>query len=98
MADVRGATGTPLAGAFGGIATPTPSTPLYVDLATGNCYVLIGNTVTRISAVIATGTTAPGSTPGYVGAFYIDTTHKQLYFSTGVASSADWNLASAWST
>jgi len=97
MADVRGASGVPLAAAFAASNTPTPSTPLYVDLATGNCYVLIGSTVTRISAVITTGTTAPASTPGYVGQFYIDTTHKQLYFSTGVASSSDWNLASAWS-
>lgn len=97
MADVRGASGTPLAAAFAGSSSPTPSTPLYVDLATGNCYVLIGSTVTRISAVIASGDVPPATTPGYIGQFYVDSTAKQLYFSTGVASSADWRLASAWS-
>ena len=51
MADVRGATGVPGTAAFGGTTTPTPSTPLYVDLATGDLYVLINNVVTLVGAI-----------------------------------------------
>jgi hypothetical protein len=49
MADVRGASGVPGVNAFGGTSTPTPSTPLYIDLETGNAYVLISNAVKRIT-------------------------------------------------
>lgn len=48
MADVRGASGVPEVAAFGGIRTPTPSTPVYVDLATGDLYVLVNNVVTLV--------------------------------------------------
>ena len=51
MSDVRGASGVPPVGAFGGVGTPTPSTPLYVDLATGDLYVLINETVTLVGSV-----------------------------------------------
>ena len=51
MADVRGASGVPGTAQFGGISTPTPSTPLYVDLATGDLYVLINNVVTLVGAI-----------------------------------------------
>lgn len=51
MADVRGASGTPGTSAFGGTSTPTPSTPLYVDLATGDLYVLINDVVTLVGAI-----------------------------------------------
>lgn len=51
MADVRGAAGVPIAAAFGGISTPTPSTPLYVNLSTGDLYVLINNVVTLVGAI-----------------------------------------------
>lgn len=51
MSDVRGATGAPALGAFGGIGTPTPSTPLYVDLSTGDLYVVINETVTLVGSI-----------------------------------------------
>lgn len=38
------------------------------------------------------GTAAPTSTPTAVGNFFLDTTNKKLYVSTGTASSADWNI------
>lgn len=57
MADVRGASGVPPAAAFGlQQSASTPSTPIYVDLATGDLYVLIGGAVTKIVAAAgATG-------------------------------------------
>lgn len=63
MADVRGATGVPLAAAFGGISTPTPSTPIYVNLTNGDLYVLLGSTVTRVGSAtsIGAGLTAAGT-------------------------------------
>ena len=51
MADVRGASGVPGLNAFGGFGTPTPSTPLYVDLATGDLYVVISEVVTLVGAI-----------------------------------------------
>jgi len=51
MADVRGASGVPGTTQFGGISTPTPSTPLYVDLSTGDLYVLLNNTVTLVGSI-----------------------------------------------
>jgi hypothetical protein len=38
------------------------------------------------------GTAAPATTPTAVGNFFLDTTNKKLYVSTGTASSADWNI------
>jgi len=66
MADVRGASGAPSAGAFGGVASATPSTPIYVDSATGNAYVLIGGVVTQIGSSMtpATGLTSTGTVQG----------------------------------
>jgi hypothetical protein len=63
MADVRGATGVPLAAAFGGTSTPTPSTPIYVNLTNGDLYVLVGNAVTRVGSATSVGAalTATGS-------------------------------------
>lgn len=52
MADVRGGTGVPAVAAFGGVSSPTPSTPIYVDLATGNLYVLINNAVVKVAVPI----------------------------------------------
>lgn len=53
MADVRGATGVPAAGVFAGAQTPTPSTPLYVNLSNGDLYVLINETVTKVGSVVS---------------------------------------------
>ena len=65
MADVRGASGVPLAAAFGGITTPTPSTPIYLNTDNGDMYALIGSTVTRLAAPsVATGLTAAGANQG----------------------------------
>jgi len=45
------------------------------------------------AALVATnGTAAPGSTPVYIGQFYVDTSGKKLYVSTGTASSSDWTI------
>lgn len=60
MADVRGAAGVPTAAAFEG-QSPTPSTPIYINLSNGDAYVLLGSTVTKI----ATAGTLTG-TLGYV--------------------------------
>lgn len=49
MADVRGASGAPAVGAFGGQSAATPSTPIYVDTATGSLYVLINNAVVPVA-------------------------------------------------
>lgn len=46
MADVRGAPGVPLLSAFGGLSAATPSTPIYVDLSTGDLYTVIAGVVT----------------------------------------------------
>lgn len=43
-------------------------------------------------SLIASGASAPSSTPGRVGNFYIDTTADRAYVSTGTASSADWSI------
>lgn len=51
MADVRGASGVPPLAAFGGQSAPNPSTPLYVDLTTGDLYVVINETVTLVGAI-----------------------------------------------
>ncbi len=48
MADVRGAAGVPTAAAFEG-QSPTPSTPIYINLSNGDAYVLLGSTVTKIA-------------------------------------------------
>ncbi len=56
MADVRGASGVPLAAAFQGITTPTPSTPLYINTSNGNAYVLLGSTVTWIAGPMYSAT------------------------------------------
>lgn len=60
MADVRGATGAPGVGAFTGYQTPTPSTPLYVDLSVGDLWVLISETPTLVGGV-------PGSSSFVIG-------------------------------
>lgn len=56
MADVRYTTGTPAASDFGGISTPTPSTPLIVN-ASGQLYALLGMTVTQLNAATSGDTT-----------------------------------------
>jgi hypothetical protein len=38
------------------------------------------------------GTAAPAITPAAIGNFFLDTTNKKLYISTGTSSSADWNI------
>jgi len=52
MADVRGGSGPPTVASFAGVVSPTPSTPLYVDLDTGDCYVLINNVVVKVAVPI----------------------------------------------
>ncbi len=50
MSDVRGASGVPPVLAFGGITTPTPSTPIYIDTDNGDMYALIGGAVKKLAA------------------------------------------------
>ena len=57
MADVRGATGVPTEAAFGSPASPTLTTPIYINLSNGDAYVLLGSTVTKIAtAGVLSGT------------------------------------------
>lgn len=52
MADVRYTAGTPVASDFGGISTPTPSTPIIVNAA-GQMYALLNNTVTLLNSAVS---------------------------------------------
>lgn len=47
MADVRYTTSTPTSAEFGGISTPTPSTPLIIN-SIGELWALINNVVTLV--------------------------------------------------
>lgn len=38
------------------------------------------------------GTAAPSITPAAIGNFFLDTTNKKLYISTGTTSPSDWNI------
>ncbi len=45
------------------------------------------------AALVATnGSGAPGTTPSYIGQFYVDTNAPALYCAKGTASSGDWFL------
>mgnify|MGYP003658417368 CR=1 FL=1 len=55
MADVRGTSGIPAEGAFGGVSSPTPSTPIILDTDTGKSYVLISNAVQEMQAAYGAG-------------------------------------------
>jgi len=68
MADVRQTTGTPVTAEFGGISTPTPSTPLIVNSA-GELYALLANVVTQVGG--------GGSSSQYVLAGQIFGQHPQ---------------------
>ncbi len=52
----------------------------------------IGDDLTAVEnkQVVQTGSGAPGTTPNFVGEFYIDTTGPTVYFAAGTGSSADW--------
>ncbi len=52
MADVRGASGAPVLANFAG-QTPTPSTPLYVDLSNGDLYVVVSEVPVKVGSVTA---------------------------------------------
>jgi hypothetical protein len=52
MAEVIGATGVPVLSAFGGMGAPTPCTPLYINLGTGDLYAEIGGVVTLIGGAV----------------------------------------------
>jgi hypothetical protein len=39
---------------------------------------------------ILTGTSAPVSTPTFVGQIFVDTTAKKIYFAAGTTNSSDW--------
>lgn len=52
MADVRAHSGVPTASTFGGVSTPSPSTPLVIDTTTGDVYALLGGVVTKVGNVV----------------------------------------------
>lgn len=85
MADVRSSSGIPSLANFGGTASPSPGTPLYVDIATGDLYtVLTGDVVTRIATSgTATGLSGAGTTQGTA----TSVTASVNYFSTVAAGS-----------
>ncbi len=71
----------------------------------GTAWVLMGgaadhNTLSNLTTgdvhtqytLIASGAAAPATTPGRVGLVYIETTTPDVYFSTGTATSADWQV------
>lgn len=58
--------------------------------ANGSGVVSAASPGTGYQGLALTGTTAPSSTPGYIGQFYIDTNAQKLYVATGISSSADW--------
>ena len=43
------------------------------------------------------GSTAPSSTPSYVGQAYVDTTNNKYYVAVWTSSSADWFEVGSWS-
>ncbi len=51
--------------------------------------------VTSIITAPTTGSGAPVGTPTTLGAFYIDTTNKNVYVAVGTASAADWKILAA---
>lgn len=53
MADVRGAAGAPSLANFGGSSSPTPSTPLYVNLTTGDLWVNIAEVPVKVGSQAA---------------------------------------------
>ncbi len=55
MADVRGASGVPLAAAFGGVRMVAPSTPIYINTATGSAYVLVNGEVVQLASPLSVG-------------------------------------------
>ena len=44
----------------------------------------------KTRSTVSSGSGSPSSTPGMVGAIYIDTTNLYIYIATGTSSSADW--------
>jgi hypothetical protein len=46
--------------------------------------------VDTVAPTVSSGSGAPGTTPTKIGDIYVDTSAPALYFSKGVASSADW--------
>jgi hypothetical protein len=62
----------------------TPVT-LYADPTT---HRLLVNQTSNMS----NGAGAPSSTPSAIGQFYVDTSGKKFYVSTGTSSSADWTI------
>ena len=94
MQEVRTSSGVPTVADFSLGGGSTAGAPLVVNAATGDVYSMAtGDVVACIGGPVQTGTSAPGTTPNRIGQFFVDTTGKKLYFSTGVSSSADWTIA-----
>jgi len=63
MAEVRSSAGVPAAAAFGGLGAPSPGTPIVVNTATGDLYVLINGGVTLAGkAAIVTSVSTTNAT------------------------------------
>lgn len=94
MAEVRSSDGVPTAGAFGGLGSASPGTPIVVDTQTGDLYVLLTGGVTKSLAVsvvsgLRYGSGVPNNGDGSNGNFY--------FRSNGTAGSYIYHkVAGAW--
>lgn len=43
-----------------------------------------------VENLVASGITAPATTPTYLGQLFVDTMAQKLYFAAGITSSSDW--------
>jgi hypothetical protein len=75
---------------------PTTETTAYkLDWSANETTINFGTDVPQLLyafPTIATGTTAPATTPTKVGDIFCDTTGGKVYISTGTSSSADWKI------
>ncbi len=81
----------PMGGNFNGMLPLPTIGQLESQVYSGR--LLAHSLVPLLTVVPMNGTSAPVSTPSYVGQFFVDTMAKKLYFAAGIASSADWVLS-----
>lgn len=79
---------------LGFAGNPTTETTAYkLDWSANETTINFGTDVPQLLysfPTIATGTSAPATTPTKVGDIFVDTTGKKVYVSAGTSSSADW--------
>jgi hypothetical protein len=67
-------------------------TDTYTKTQSDTNYYTKAQTDAQYNPKFLTGTAAPTTTPTSVGVWFIDTTNKHAYVSTGTASSSDWEM------